>query len=198
MSTKWAPVLVGLGMAMASCTTQSPVQPDRIGAPDTLSPNVSTSGAATALGRPGYEPAYYKGEVVTINAIEVRQNPGPLEHAAADLYEVAYTPDSTLWPSTPQCNPCDHDGQGIDFLDYHDHTLDSIPSSPGHGEYNPLWHVFAIVPADFSPAGQAAYAARLPMTSEAAIDDAVEAGIAEEIDTGFYFICAVVDAHAAP
>jgi hypothetical protein len=54
-----------------------------------------------------------------------------------------------------------------------------------------------IIPADFSPAGQAAYAARLPMKSEADVDAAIDAGVAVEIDTGFYFICAVVSPNAA-
>jgi hypothetical protein len=75
-------------------------------------------------------------------------------------------------------------------------VLDSIPADPGHGEFNPLWHVFLIVPADFSPSGQAAYAAMLPITSEAAVDAAVAAGVAQEIDTQFYFLCSVVNPHA--
>ena len=108
-----------------------------------------------------------------------------------------YPPLSNLWPSQPQCNPCDHDGGGIDFLDFHDHVLDSIPSNPGHGEFSPLWHVVAIIPADMSPAGQAAYAAHLPMKSEAAIDAAIAAGVAQEVDTEFYSLCAVVSSNAA-
>jgi hypothetical protein len=152
--------------------------------------------ASPAAGKPEYEPAYFNGGTVTINAIEVQQNAGPLAHAAADFYQVVYPTMTNLWPSPPQCNPCDHQGNGIDFTDFHDHVLDSIPSSPGHGEFNPLWHVFLIIPADFSPAGQAAYAAKLPITSEAAVDAAVAAGVAQEIDTHFYFLCAVVDPHA--
>jgi hypothetical protein len=154
--------------------------------------------AATAsAAKPGYETAYYNGKTVTINAIEVKQNKGPAIHAAADFYEVAYPPDSNLWPNLPQCNPCDHNGNGIDFTDFHDHVLDSIPSDPGHGEYNAIWRVLLIVPADMSPAGQAAYAARLPMTSEAEVDAAVDAGVAVEIDIHHYFICAVVSPNAA-
>jgi hypothetical protein len=63
--------------------------------------------------------------------------------------------------------------------------------------------VFLIVPKGFlspagsSPATLAAYRSRLPMTSEAAIDSAIAAGVAEEIDTRFYFLCAVVNAHAS-
>jgi hypothetical protein len=153
--------------------------------------------ATTAAAKPEYEPAYFDGGTVTINAIEVPQNHGPLAHAAADFYQTVYPPDKSLWPDTPQCNPCDHQGNGIDFTDFHNHVLDSIPANPGGGEFNPLWHVFLILPADFSPAGQAAYAARLPMKSEAAIDAAIDAGVAVEIDTHFYFLCSVVSPNAA-
>ena len=167
-------------------------------APSLTSSSVSSGTVAALSSRPGYEPAYYNNTTVTINAIEVPQNVGPLAHAAADFYQVAYTPDPSLWPSAPMCNPCDHEGNGIQFTDFHDHLLDSIPSNPDHGEFNPLWHVFVVIPADFSHAGQVAYAARLPMKSEAAVDAAIAAGVAQEIDTGFYFLCAVVNAHAAP
>ena len=147
-----------------------------------------------SAGRPEYELAYYNGTTVTMNHIEVPQNPGALAHAAADLYAVIYPANHALWPSPPQCNPCVHNGNPI----YHDHVLDSIPSDPGHGEFNALWHVFVIRPANSLPATQAAYAARLPMTSEAAVDAAIAAGIAQEIDTGGYFLCSIVNAHAAP
>lgn len=153
------------------------------------------AGSAGA-GEPGYEPAYVNGGTVTINAIEVPQNTGPLTNAAADLYETVYPPNTALWPDTPQCNPCDHEGNGIDFTDFHNHVLDSVPSNPGHGEFNPLWHVFVVLPASFTPAGQAAYAARLPMKSEAAVEAAVADGVAQIIDTHFYFLCAVVSPNA--
>lgn len=153
-------------------------------------------------GKPGYEPAYYGGQTVIINAIEV-PNHAPLA-AQADFYEVVYP---IGWAgSAPQCNPCDHVGDGIDFTDFHDHILDSIPSSPGHGEFSPLWHVFVIVPAySFFTGGNpandaaisAAYGAFLPTTSEAAVDALLDSGLAIEIDTHFYFLCAVVSPHAA-
>jgi hypothetical protein len=151
------------------------------------------SPSAHTSGRPEYEQAYYNGNIVTMNHIEVPQNPGPLAHAAADLYAVIYPANHALWPSPPLCNPCVHNGNAI----YHDHVLDSIPSDPGHGEFNALWHVFVIRPANALPATQAAYAARLPMTSEAAVDAAIAAGVAQEIDTGGYFLCSIVNAHAA-
>jgi len=73
-------------------------------------------------------------------------------------------------------------------------VLDSVPGT-GHGEFNPLWHVFLIVPS--SSAAETAYAAHLPLRSEAAVDALVDSGLAVEIDTNFYFLCAVVNGHAA-
>jgi len=170
---------------------------------------VATESSARAQpGRPGYEPAYYDGHVVTINAIEVP--PRAPEQAQADFYEVVYPPD---WQSrglpAPQCAPCDHEGNGIDFTDFHDHILDSIPRSPGHGEYSPLWHVFGVIPAlgpDDAHNAQVldAYAQMIPVTSEAAVEALLDthlpdgSPIAVKIDTEFYFLCAVVNEHAAP
>src|SRR5437899_5770452 len=82
--------------------------------------------AVIALAGPGYEPAYVNGKTVWINAIEVKQN--PTQHAQADFYEVVYPFDPVTgqelpayWPSAPQCNPCDHVGDGITPDDFHDH-----------------------------------------------------------------------------
>jgi hypothetical protein len=184
-------------LGFAGCSQGNPAAPNPItdAARSQSISSTMTAAKPPAAGQPEYEGAYYAGSTVMINAIEVKQNPGPLEHAAADLYVVTYPVDHSLWPSTPpQCNPCDHAGDGVDPGDYHDHVLDSIPSSPGHGEFNPLWHVFAIVPV---PGHEASYAARLPMKSEEAVDAAIAAGDAIEIDTHFYFLCAVVDPSAA-
>jgi len=167
--------------------------------------NVAASG-------PGYEPAYVNGKTVTINAIDV-PNHAPAQ-AQADFYEVVYPFYPTGWQdlglAAPQCNPCDHEGNGIDPTDFHDHILDSMPSSPGHGEFSPLWHVFVVVPAYSFIAGgdpsndaavNAAYASHIPTTSEAAVDNLLNATVngapvAIEIDTNFYFLCAVVNQHA--
>lgn len=158
-------------------------------------------------GPPEYESAYVGGQTVTINAIEV-PNVAP-ERARADFYQVVYPIGwQSLGLAAPQCNPCDHQHDGIDFTDFHDHVLDSMPSSPGHGEYSPLWHVFLIVPAythdpAHNAAVNAAYAAQLPTRSEAAVDALLDTRLADgspvaaEIDTHFYFLCAVVSANAA-
>ena len=161
--------------------------------------------------RPEYEPAYFNGQTVTMNAIELPQH-APLQ-AQADLYLVIYPIGwEDLGVAPPQCNPCDHGGDGIQFDDFHDHVLDSIPSDPGHGEFRTLWHVFAVVPAySFITGGDpanddaiaAAYASHLPAKSESAVDALVDSTmpdgspVALEIDTNFYFLCAIVNRKAA-
>jgi hypothetical protein len=174
-----------------SVSTSTAVQTSRVAVP---APAFAALSATDDSGRPEYELAYYNGTTVTMNHISVPENPGALAHAAADLYAVIYPANQALWPSPPLCNPCIHNGGPV----YHDHVLDSIPSDPGHGEFNALWHVLVIRPANSLPATQAAYASRLPMTSEAAVDAAIAAGVAQEIDTGSYFLCSIVDAHAEP
>lgn len=160
-----------------------------------------------AYAKPGYEKAYVNDRTVTINAIEVPQN--PTSHAWADFYEVVYPAGwENMGIGSPQCNPCDHEGNGIDFTDYHDHILDSMPSAPGHGEYSPLWHVFVVVPAYTGDAEHdalvnTAYATYIPTKSEDAVDALLSAQledgspVAIEIDTNFYFICSVVNDNAA-
>ena len=161
--------------------------------------------------QPDYEPAYFNGKTVTINAIELSQH-APLQ-AQADLYLVVYPIDwEELGVAAPQCNPCDHGEDGIGFDDFHDHVLDSIPSDPGHGEFRTLWHVFAVAPAySFLTGGDpanddavaAAYASYLPAKSEAAVDALVAltlpdgSPVAVEIDTNSYFLCSVVNRKAA-
>ena len=161
--------------------------------------------------QPDYEPAYFNGKTVTINAIELSQH-APLQ-AQADLYLVVYPIDwEELGVAPPQCNPCDHGEDGIGFDDFHDHVLDSIPSDPGHGEFRTLWHVFAVAPAySFITGGDpanddavaAAYASHLPAKSEAAVDALVAltlpdgSPVAVEIDTNSYFLCSVVNRKAA-
>src|SRR6266513_6156733 len=170
---------------------------------------VLVSGASAS--KPEYEQAYVNGRTVTINAIEVSQNAPP--QAQADLYLVIYPIEwEALGVAPPQCNPCDHGGDGIGFDDFHDHVLDSIPSDPGHGEFRALWHVFGVAPAySFFTGGDpanddaigAAYASHLPAKSEAAVDALVDSTlpdgspVAVEFDTDFYFLCAVVNRRAA-
>lgn len=83
-----------------------------------------------------------------------------------------------------------------------------MPSSPGHGEFSPPWHVFVVIPAytgdpAHDAAVNAAYAAQLPTRSETAVDALLDtrlgdgSPVALEIDLHFYFLCSVVSANAA-
>ncbi len=183
--------------ALAGCARNMPTQPaSRAAAPAAATP---AGAGRTAPGQPGYEPAYVNDMTVTINAIEV---PGkaPMQ-AQADFYEVVYPPDwQALGLAPPQCNPCDHDGNGIDMLDFHDHVLDSKPGILG---YRAPWHVFAIVPtyngnATHDAAVGALYKAHLPIKSEQELNQFLALQVqgggppAVKIDTNFYFLCAVV------
>jgi hypothetical protein len=196
-------LLTVAAISIVGCSKKAPTQPS-----STLDPGVrsaTSTSARPAPGLPGYEPAYVGGNTVTINAIEVPGNAAPV--AQADFYEVVYPPDwQALGIAPPQCNPCDHDGGGIDFLDYHDHVLDS---SPGSMEYRAPWHVFAVVPAyngnaSHDAAVGAIYRANLPLRSEQAVDALLAtrlpggAPVAVEVDTHFYFLCAVVNPNAMP
>ncbi len=154
-----------------------------------------------------YEPAYYSGATVTINAIELAQK-APLQ-AQADIYIVVYPIGwESLGLAAPQCSPCDHDNDGVQFYDFHDHVLDSIPSSPGHGEFTTLWHGFGVLPAETGDAEHdalvnAAYAAYLPAKSEEAVEELAAATLPDGspvailFDTESYFLCTVVNPHAA-
>ena len=198
-------------LALAGCSKNNVTGPaSSLGpAQGTASSMLSAPGAVPlaarpAPGKPGYEPAYEDGRVLTINAIEV---PGKAPaQAQADFYEVIYPTNwQALGIPAPQCNPCDHDGNGIDALDYHDHVLDS---SPGDPEYRAPWHVYAVVPAysgdpTHDAAIDALYKAHLPLMSEQAVLDFAQmtlpdhSPVAIKIDTNFYFLCAVVNPHAA-
>src|SRR6266540_5052830 len=127
--------------------------------------------AGSGAAKPEYEPAYFDGTTVTINAIEVHQNANTLANATADLYDVIYPKVALDAGLVPQCNPCDHGGGPT----FHDHMLDSVPSDPGGGEFSPLWHVLIVRPnytADqaHNAAVNAAYLSQLPLKSEAAVD----------------------------
>jgi hypothetical protein len=205
-------LLAASALTLAGCTMSEPLQPVR--STSTTTSNTARGQAAsqtvrrTGTGRPEYEQAYVLGHTVTINAIEVP--PVAPEKAQADFYEVAYPIGwQNLGIGTPQCNPCDHQGDGIDFSDYHDHVLDSMPSSPGHGEYKAPWHVYVVIPAYNGDAAHdaqvnTAYAAHIPAKSEAEVDALLDsrlpsgAPVAVEIDTHFYFLCAVVSPNAMP
>jgi hypothetical protein len=171
-----------LGSLLATCLTGSAT--------------LSLVSPVLAGGRPEYESAYCDDATVMIKAV--------------DFYEVVYPLGwESLGIGTPQCAPCDREGDGIDFRDYHDHILASIPSNPGHGENSRLWRMIVVLPAYTEDAVHnalltAKYAGHIPTKSEEAVQDLVSSTlpdgspVAIEIDLQLYFICAVVNANAAP
>jgi hypothetical protein len=149
--------------------------------------------------RPDRELGYYNGQVVRFSAdLSVPQHaPAKVQHT---VYIVVYPIGwQDLGLSAPQCNPCDHLGDGISFDDFHDHVLDSAPTLAG---YTALSHVNAVLPNySFLSGGNdpvrdaaisAAYATHLPVTSEDAINDLLNttapdgSPLAVRNDFGFY------------
>ena len=182
----------------ASNTTQSVATAPTFLRASTAVPAASPNGR-TAPGQPGYEPAYEDNRLVTINAIEVPNHAPSV--AQADFYEVVYPPDwKALGIAPPQCNPCDHQGNGIDPTDFHDHVLDSAPGTVG---YRAPWHVYLLVPAYNGDATHdaalgALYKATLPIKSESDVEAFAQKKLADGspaaqlVDTQFYFLCAIV------
>src|SRR3982751_3852477 len=137
---------------------------------------------AQRQGPPARELGYYEGDIFRFSAdLGIPQNVPP--RVQGNVFLVVYP---TNWQAlglvAPQCDPCDHLGDGITFDDFHDHVLDSIPGVPG---YTALKHVSAILPnysflsGGNDPARDAAisqaYAYLLPATSVQAVNDLLDA-----------------------
>jgi hypothetical protein len=128
--------------------------------------------------KPDQELGYFNGQEVRFSAdLGIPQHvPAKVPHT---VFLVVYP---TNWQDldldAPQCDPCDHLGDGITFDDFHDHVLDSAPGAPG---WTALSHVDAVLPNySFLNGGNdpvrdaaisAAYAAHLPATSVDAVND---------------------------
>lgn len=163
---------------------------------------------ATTKAGPAYEPAYVNGHTVIISVKDPM--PGKVARRAQNKYfEVIYPIGwQMLTTSIPQCNPCDHGGDGDDFFDYHDHVFSGEPSSPGGGVYGPLWRLNFVIPvvtgnAQVDAAIATRYASFLPTTSAQAVNSLLAATltdgthIAELIDVDYVFLAAIVNPNAA-
>lgn len=169
---------------------------------------VALSSVATAA--PHYESAYVNGRVVTISVKD--PHPGKVAKSAQNTYfEVSYPIGwNSLTPSVPQCNPCDHVGDGDSFDDYHDHVFSAEPAVPGKGDYGPLWSLSLVMPNYTSDAAQnaaisAEYAKFLPVKSAQQVITLLEAKLpyttvplAVRVDLDYVFLAAIVSPHAAP
>src|ERR1051325_1575210 len=96
---------------------------------------------------PIYEIAFAGGELVTLSIHDPLPGtpPAAAVHQAYDvIYPVGF---ETLTTSVPQCNPCDHGGNGDDMFDYHDHLFMGSPSTHQTGAFGAIWRVDFILPA---------------------------------------------------
>ena len=158
------------------------------------------SGSLAQGGRPpDHEVGYFNGSVFNFTAADWLPQAAP-QKVQTNIFVVAYPIGwQDLGLAAPQCNPCDHAGNGIGFDDFHDHVLDSVPTYPG---YTGLRHVNVVLPnysflsGDNDPvrdaAVSAAYASHLPATSVTAVQDLLNSTapdgspLAIWIDAGFY------------
>jgi len=128
--------------------------------------------------QPAHELGYFDGQEVRFTAdLSIPQKvPARIQHTVfLVVYPLGF---HDLGLADPQCNPCDHLGDGISLDDLHDHVLDSAPGIPG---YTALSRVAAVLPNySFLSGGNnptrdaaisAAYATHLPATSVDAVND---------------------------
>ena len=164
--------------------------------------SLSFAGGLHAQGKVGQadrELGYFNGETVrfSIDLSVPQKAPAKVQR---NVYIVVYPIGfHALGLADPQCNPCDHLGDGESFDDYHDHVLDAAPTFAG---YTAHAHVNAILPNySFLSGGNdpvrdaavsAAYAAQLPATSEEAVNELLNSKapdgspLAIRNDFGFY------------
>lgn len=145
------------------------------------------------------ELGYYNGGTVRFS-VDLSVPQKVPTHVQRNVYIVVYPMGfHDLGLADPQCDPCDHLGDGITFDDFHDHVLDAIPGIPG---FTALSHVSAVLPNySFLSGGNdpvrdaaisQAYAAHLPATSVEAVEDLLNTTapdgtpLAIRNDFGFY------------
>ena len=74
---------------------------------------------------------WFDGNIVHITASDWLPYRAP-QKVQNNVYVVVYPIGwQQLGLATPQCDPCDHAGNGIGFDDFHDHVLDSVPGVVG-------------------------------------------------------------------
>lgn len=175
--------------------------------------------AVAQTGKPEIDPTYANGKTVymigphtVVNAKETMPN---VYAHAEELYLVVY-PQSFLpapgsLPITlpsgyqPQCNPCFHPGLPAPFV-YHDHVISGAPGMGTNGTSDGMKAPWKIILLMYNPA-YVSSGTFTPLTSQAAIDAAEEAGNVflpinqggsnpYEIETGNLLICPIVSSHA--
>jgi hypothetical protein len=212
MPTLTRTVLAFATLTLAACERPTSLTPERQDL--ALAPSRSAS-----AGKPEIDPTYANGTTVYMigphMVVGARETmPNAYAHAE-ELYLLVYPQENVPGPGAgpitlpseyqPQCNPCFHPGLPAPFV-YHDHVITGGPGMGNNGtagEYLAPWKIILLV---YNPDYVAAPGFR-PLTSEAAIDAAEEAGNVflpinqggenpYEIDTGNLLICPTVSPHA--
>jgi hypothetical protein len=144
-------------------------------------------------GRETFQPGYLDGRAVVYRP----GAPAP-DAQILPLYQVRY-PDR-WWERTarPQCDYCDHAGDGADASDFHDHLLGRRPDPAANAAGRVTWQVSDVVPgytgeARTDAAVTEAYAAYLPVRSIRELRRLLAArtadgtAVARVVDTGIVF-----------
>lgn len=131
--------------------------------------------------QPAQELGYFDGQTVRFSAdLSIPQKvPSRIQHTVfLVVYPIGF---HDLGLADPQCNPCDHLGDGISFDDFHDHVLDSAPGIPGFTAFSRVAAVlpnYSFLSGGNNPARDAAisaaYATHLPATSEQDVEDLLQ------------------------
>ena len=157
---------------------------------------------------PVLEPMYVNGVIVNMSAPKGVPAGNSGAHAQ-DFYVIAYSfappgaPITTANGYHPLCDPCLFPGAPVPA--YRETVLEGAPgfgTNGTAGSYNPLWHVFLVVP---NPAWLAD-PNFVPARSTADLDAGEAAGHflpinpgpgnPFELDTGINFLCVIVSSHA--
>lgn len=156
--------------------------------------------------QPDREVMWYDGQLYNVNVADWLPQKVP-STTQSDIFVVVYPIGwESMGLAAPQCNPCDHSGNGIGFDDFHDHVLDSIPGSTG---WEPFRRVNVVLPNYSFLSGQndpvrdaivsTAYGSHFPVTSTNAVNDLLNSTapdgspLAIRIDAGFYIRLAITD-----
>jgi len=144
-----------------------------------------------------FQPAYARHRTVTYRPFVGEQGSAPLRRQHP-LYEVEYPTGWERRLARPLCTYCDHNGNGKDAWDFHDHVLGELPSRAENRSGQVFWHVYHVSPAytgdaRHDAAVSARYAALLPATSAQEVRALLRARLADgspvakNLDTGFTF-----------
>lgn len=210
MRTRWTTALLGvlavtavtvLGLTAAGATTGPAPQDDAHAAHQGLGEGMAAVAEgelppAVDYAAATFQPGYLRGRTVIYQPSSAPQEPVP--DTLLTLYEVEYPTGWQDLTARPLCTYCDHNGNGQDAWDYHDHVMADRPARADNAAGEVYWSVEHVRPAATGDAGRdaevaRAYADLLPARSErevrALLGATLEDGtpLAEVVDTGFFF-----------